>query len=128
MLRECDFVVVAIPLTPATRNMFGAAEFAAMKSSAYFIDLSRGGIVDHAALKEALDKKVISGAAVDVYPEEPLPATSPLWKVPNLLVSPHVGGVSPHYNNRAVDLFCTNLNRFLENAPLFNRFDPEKGY
>ncbi len=128
MLRECDFVILALPLTPSTRGMFSADEFAAMKSSAYFIDLSRGGIVDHAALKEALEKKVICGAALDVYPEEPLPATSPLWKVSNLIVSPHVGGVSPHYNNRAVDLFCTNLQRYLEKTPLFNRFDPEKGY
>lgn len=128
MLKECDFVVVAVPLTPTTRNMIGAEEFAAMKPTAYFIDLSRGGITDQSALKDALDKKVIAGAALDVYPEEPLPAASPLWKTPNLLVSPHVGGVSPHYNNRAVDLFCTNIERFLENAPLFNRFDPEKGY
>ncbi len=128
MLKECDFVVMALPLTPATRNMFGAEEFAAMKNSAYFIDLSRGGITDLSALKEALEKKVIAGAAVDVYPEEPLPANSPLWKVPNLIVSPHVGGVSPHYNNRAVDLFCANIRRYLDKAPLFNRFDPAKGY
>ncbi|NLF50174.1 MAG: D-2-hydroxyacid dehydrogenase [Leptolinea sp.] len=128
MLRDCDFVVLALPLTASTRGMFGTEEFAAMKSNAYFVDLSRGGIVNHTALKEALDKKVISGAALDVYPEEPLPAASPLWKIPNLLISPHVGGVSPHYNNRAVDLFCTNLGRFLENHPLFNRFDPEIGY
>src|SRR5512133_3591532 len=128
MLKECDFVVVAIPLTAATRNMFGAEEFAAMKSTAYFIDLSRGGITDLSALKEALEKKVIAGAAVDVFPEEPLPANSPLWKTPNLIVSPHLGGVSPLYNSRAVDLFCTNMHRFLEKAPLYNRFDPEKGY
>jgi len=128
MLKECDFVVVALPLTPTTRGMIGTDEFAAMKTSSYFIDLSRGGITDLPALKEALDKKVIAGAAVDVFPEEPLIATSPLWKTPNFLVSPHVGGVSPHYNARAVDLFCTNMTRFLENAPLYNRFDPEKGY
>lgn len=128
MLKECDFVVLALPLTAATRNLFGQAEFAAMKSSAYFIELSRGGITDLDALKEALDKKVIAGAAVDVFPEEPLPTNSPLWKVPDLLISPHVGGVSPHYNNRAVDLFCTNIRRYLDKSPLYNRFDPEKGY
>ena len=129
MLKECDFVVLALPLTPATRNLFSTEEFAAMKSSApYFIDLSRGGIVDLAALKEALEKKVIAGAALDVFPEEPLPANSPLWKLPNTIISPHVGGVSPQYNNRAVELFCTNIRRYLEKAPLFNRFDPEKGY
>jgi phosphoglycerate dehydrogenase-like enzyme len=128
MLKECDFVVLALPLTAATRNMFGAEEFAAMKPTAYFIELSRGGITDLGALKEALEKKVIAGAAVDVFPEEPLPANSPLWKIPNLLISPHVGGVSPHYNNRAIDLFSTNIRRYLDKSPLFNRFDPEKGY
>jgi phosphoglycerate dehydrogenase-like enzyme len=128
MLKDCDFVVVAVPLTPTTRGMISTEEFAAMKPTSYFIDLSRGGITDLGALKEAVDKKVIAGAAIDVFPEEPLPASSPLWKTPNILISPHVGGVSPHYNARAVDLFCTNINRYLENAPLFNRFDPEKGY
>jgi len=117
MIKECDFVVLALPLTPGTRNLFSTDEFSAMKSSAYFIDLSRGGITDLAALKEALEKKIIAGAAVDVFPEEPLPANSPLWKVPNLIISPHVGGVSPHYNNRAVDLFCANIQRFLQNVP-----------
>ncbi len=95
MLKECDFVVLALPLTPATRNMFKAEEFSNMKSTAYFIDLSRGGITDLSALKEALEKKVIGGAAVDVFPEEPLPANSPLWKVPNLFISPHVGWCQP---------------------------------
>jgi phosphoglycerate dehydrogenase-like enzyme len=128
MLKVCDFVVVAIPLTTATRGLISSEEFAAMKPSAYYIDLSRGDITDLPALKEALDKKMIAGAAVDVFPEEPLVAASPLWKTANFLVSPHVGGVSPHYNTRAVDLFCTNMTRFLENAPLYNRFDPEKGY
>jgi phosphoglycerate dehydrogenase-like enzyme len=128
MLKECDFVVLALPLTPNTRNLFSTEEFAAMKPTAMFVDLSRGGIVDLAALKEALDKKVIAGAVVDVFPEEPLPASSPLWKVPGAIISPHVGGVSTQYNNRAVELFSTNIKRYLDKVPLFNRFDPEKSY
>jgi phosphoglycerate dehydrogenase-like enzyme len=128
MLKECDYVVLALPLTPTTRNLFSTEEFASMKPSAMFIDLSRGGIVDLSALKDALEKKVIAAAAVDVFPEEPLPANSPLWKVPSLIISPHVGGVSTQYNNRATELFCTNIHRYLDKAPLFNRFDPEKGY
>jgi phosphoglycerate dehydrogenase-like enzyme len=128
MLKECDYVVLALPLTPATRNLFSSEEFASMKPSALFIDLSRGGIVDLADLKEALEKKIIAGAAIDVFPEEPLPANSLLWKVPNAIISPHVGGVSPQYNNRAAELFCMNIRRYLEKTPLFNRFDLEKGY
>jgi phosphoglycerate dehydrogenase-like enzyme len=128
MLKECDYVVLALPLTPTTRNLFSVEEFDSMKPSAMFIDLSRGGIVDLSALKDALEKKVIAAAAVDVFPEEPLPANSPLWKVPSLIISPHVGGVSTQYNNRAAELFSTNIRRYLDKAPLFNRFDPEKGY
>jgi phosphoglycerate dehydrogenase-like enzyme len=128
MLKECDYVVLALPLTPATRNLFGMEEFESMKPSAMFVDLSRGGIVDLAALKDAVEKKVIAAAAIDVFPEEPLPSNSPLWKVPSIIISPHIGGVSPQYNNRAAELFCTNIRRYLEKAPLFNRFDPDKGY
>jgi phosphoglycerate dehydrogenase-like enzyme len=128
MLKDCDFVVLALPLTPLTRNLFGSEQFTAMKPSAMFIDLSRGGIVDLAALKEALERKVIASAAIDVFPEEPLPPNSPLWKLPNTIISPHVGGVSTQYNNRAAELFCTNIRRFMDKAALFNRFDPEKSY
>jgi len=128
MLKDCDFVILVLPLSPATRNLFSTEEFESMKSSAFFLDLSRGGIVDLTALKEALDKKIIAGAAIDVFPEEPLPANSSIWKLPNTIISPHVGGVSPLYNNRAVELFCTNIRRYLEKTPLFNRLDPEKGY
>jgi phosphoglycerate dehydrogenase-like enzyme len=128
MIKDCDFVVLALPLTPTTTNLFSTEEFDSMKPSAFFIDLSRGGIVDLTALKEALEKKCIAGAALDVFPEEPLPANSPLWKLPNTIISPHVGGVSSKYNNRAAELFCVNIRRYLEKAPLFNRFDTEKSY
>ncbi|MEI8131263.1 MAG: D-2-hydroxyacid dehydrogenase [Leptolinea sp.] len=128
MLKECDYVVLALPYTPTTRNLFSTEEFGSMKPSALFIDLSRGGIVDLTAMKEALEKKVIAGAAIDVFPEEPLPANSPLWKLPNTIISPHVGGVSTQYNNRAAELFCANIRRYLQKAALLNRFDPEKGY
>jgi phosphoglycerate dehydrogenase-like enzyme len=128
MIKNCDFVVLVLPLTPSTRGLFSVEEFAAMKPTAFLIDISRGGIVDQNALKEALEKKVIGGAALDVYPEEPLPANSPIWKLPNTIISPHIGGVSTYYNLRAAELFSTNIRRYLENAPLFNRFDQEKGY
>jgi len=128
MLKECDFVVLVLPFTPSTRNLFSTEEFESMKSSGLFVDLSRGGIVDQVALKDALEKKTIAGAAIDVFPEEPLPVNSPLWKLPNTIISPHIGGVSTQYNNRAAELFCTNIRRYLEKTPLFNRIDTEKGY
>ena len=128
MLRECDFVVVSIPLTPETRGLIGHAEFEAIKPGAYLVDLSRGGIVDPQALLQALQEKKLAGAALDVFAEEPLPPNHPLWKLPNVILTPHISGSSPFYLDRAVDLFAENLERYLTGLPLFNRFDPQRGY
>lgn len=128
MLKECDFVVITVPLTPETRGMFGAKEIAAMKPGAYLVDVSRGGILDHNALAAALKEKKIGGAALDVFPEEPLPKDSPLWKFPNVIITPHISGISPHYDERAIQLFAENLQRYLAGVPLYNRFDLERGY
>ncbi len=128
MMKECDFVVVTAPITPETRGMIGAQELAAMKPTAYLVNMARGGVVDQAALLSALQDRRIAGAALDVFEEEPLPAHSPLWKMPNVIVSPHIAGMSMHYNRRALDLFIENLKRYLAGAALLNRFDPQKGY
>ncbi len=128
MIKECDFVVVCAPLTPKSRGMIGEAELAAMKPGAFLVDVSRGGIVNHAALTAALQEKRIGGAALDVFPEEPLPASSPLWKLPNVILSPHISGISPHYSSRAVALFSENLKRYLHNLPLYNQLNRERGY
>ncbi len=128
MFRECDFVVVCVPLTPETRNLITKEELDALPLGACLVDISRGGVVDHAALLEALQSRKLSGAALDVFPEEPLPPTSPLWKMPNVLITPHISGDSPHYNERAVALFAENLNRYLAGLPLYNRYDPNRGY
>ncbi len=128
MLKESDFVVVSTPLTPATRNLIGAAEFAACKHGAYLIDISRGGVVDHEAMIKALQSGQLAGAALDVFPKEPLPADSPLWKLPNVILTPHVSGVSTSYDQRAVALFTENLYRYLADLPLFNLIDLERGY
>jgi phosphoglycerate dehydrogenase-like enzyme len=128
MIKECDFVVVTVPKTPRTVGMLGAAEIAAMKPAAFLVDVSRGGIVDHAALIQALKDRKIAGAALDVYPEEPLPADSPLWKLPNVILTPHISGNTVHYNERAIALFVENLQRFLNNLPLYNLIDMERGY
>ncbi|HPH96637.1 MAG TPA: D-2-hydroxyacid dehydrogenase [Anaerolineaceae bacterium] len=128
MLKICDFVLVSVPLTPETQNMIGAPEFEIMKPTAFLVDLSRGKVVNHEALIQALQDHKLAGAALDVFPEEPLPPTSPLWHLPNVIITPHISGISPNYNDRAVDLFAENLNRYLVNVPLYNQFDLQKGY
>lgn len=128
MLKDCDFVVVTTPLTGETKGMIGEEQLSALKETAYLVDISRGGVVMHDALVDVLKKKSLAGAALDVFPEEPLPEESPLWAMPNVILSPHVAGVSPHYDRQAVDLFCENLSRFLKDQPLYNRVDLERGY
>jgi phosphoglycerate dehydrogenase-like enzyme len=128
MLTECDFVVVSVPLTSATQSLIGAEEIAAMKETAYLVDISRGGVIDHIALIRALKDKKIAGAALDVFPEEPLPKDSPLWKFPNVIITPHLSGHSAQYNQRAIALFAENLNRFAAGEKLLNQVDIEQGY
>lgn len=128
MLKECDFVVVTVPLTQETRGLLGAEALACLKPTAYLVDISRGGVVDHNALIPLLREHKIAGAALDVFPTEPLPADSPLWKLPNVILTPHVAGFSPHYDERAAMLFAENLHRYLANLPLYNRLNLEKEY
>lgn len=128
MAAECDFLAVTVPLTPATRGLINAKVFSSMKESAYLVDVSRGGVVDHGALVEALRDGQIAGAALDVYPVEPLPESSPLWTLPNVILSPHVAGTSGKYLERAADLFAENLRRYVSNEPLLNLYDSQHGY
>ena len=128
MLKECDFVVVTAPLTPATRNLINADALAAMKPGGYLVDVSRGGIVDHAALYSVLRDHKIAGAALDVFPDEPLSPESPLWKLSNVVITPHISGNTPLYDERAIEMYAQNLRRFLEGQPLLNQIDLEHGY
>ncbi len=128
MLKDCDFIVVTLPLTPQTRGLLNAETLAACKASAYLVDVSRGGIVDHTALLKALQEHKLAGAALDVFPEEPLPAKSPLWEQPNIILTPHIAGISSHYDERATDLFAVNLARYLNGQPLYNLCDLQRGY
>jgi len=128
MLKECDYVVVAVPLLPATRGLIGAPELAAMKPTAFLVDISRGGVIDMDALISVLREEKIAGAALDVYPQEPLPADSPLWRLPNVILTPHIAGFSPHYDERAVALFSENLMRYLSGLKLYNLVDLSLGY
>jgi phosphoglycerate dehydrogenase-like enzyme len=128
MIAACDFLVITVPLTPETDGLIGVEELDAMKPDSFLIDVSRGGVVDHIALIRALKDKKIAGAALDVFPEEPLPKDSPLWKFPNVIISPHIAGISPHYDQRAVALFTENMRRFLAGEPLHNQFEIERRY
>jgi phosphoglycerate dehydrogenase-like enzyme len=128
MLSLCDYVVVAVPLTPETRKLIGEAELRAMKPSAYLVNISRGETVDEAALIRALREGWIAGAGLDVFEEEPLPSDSPLYNLENVILSPHVSGFTPRYDERASDLFIENLRRYLTGELLLNWVDKEKGY
>lgn len=128
VLSQSDFVVLAAPRTPRTEGMIGPAQLAAMKKGAVLVNISRGALIDEQTLIMALQTESIGGAALDVFEKEPLPETSPLWDMPNVLVTPHVSGSSPYYMSRAVDIFCNNLARYLRNEPLKNLVDRERGY
>ena len=127
-LAECDFVVVTAPSTPETLGVFDAAAFKAMKSSAYFICISRGGIADDAALLQALREGWIAGAGLDAHGVEPLPPDSPFWSLPNVIVTPHNGATTPATAIRGVDIFIDNLQRYVSGEPLRNVVDKSAGY
>jgi phosphoglycerate dehydrogenase-like enzyme len=128
MLARADAVVMAAPLTKATAGMIGARELARMKPSAYFVNVGRGATVDEAALAKALADGRIAGAAVDVFAQEPPPAGHPLYACDSVIVSPHVSGFLPSYDDKCVDLFAENLRRFLSGQPLLNLVDRTRGY
>ncbi|MPZ49373.1 MAG: D-2-hydroxyacid dehydrogenase [Dehalococcoidia bacterium] len=128
LMAESDFVVLAAPLTPQTRGIVGVKEIAAMKPTAYLINIARGGLVDEPALVAALKEGRIAGAGLDVFAVEPLPAESELWDMPNVIISPHSAGGSERSLERTIDIFCGNLRRYLAGEPLLNIVDPERGY
>jgi len=128
LLSRSDVVVLCAPLTAETRGMIDAAALARMKPSAYFINVGRGASVDEAALARALAGKQIAGAAVDVFAEEPPPAGHPLYALDNVIVSPHVSGFLPSYDEKCSVLFAENLRRYLAGKPLLNLVDRARGY
>lgn len=125
---RADFVVLSVPLLPATRGLVDARAFAAMKDSAILVDVSRGGVLDEAALVNALRHGAIAGAARDVFQAEPLPAESPLWGLDRLLISPHCSAVYAEWAMQSFDLFLGNLARWRQGQPLINIVDPQRGY
>lgn len=128
-LPETDFVVVCCPLTDATRGAIGAHEFACIKKGAGLANIARAPIVDYEAMAHALEDGRLSGAVIDVFDEEPLPADSKWWEIKNLLVMPHVAADDPtHYLENALSIFADNAARLLRGAPLRNVIDRERGY
>jgi len=128
MLADADFVVVALPLTEETHGFFQLEHFTAMKRSAYFINIARGAVVKEADLVQALEQQLIQGAGLDVFDHEPLPKDSPLWDMPNVILTPHLAALSPAYLDRAIKLFVDNLGRFIQNSEMENVVDKLKGY
>jgi phosphoglycerate dehydrogenase-like enzyme len=122
---EADYLVLTLPLTDASRALVDRRILAALPRRAWLINVSRGGLVDEAALVEALRTGRLAGAILDVVGHEPLPADSPLWDVPNLTISPHVSGATLEFFD---ELVIENVRRWLAGEPLLNRVDPERGY
>lgn len=128
LLPRADFVVITVPLTEETRGMIGERELRAMKPTAYLVNVGRGGTVDEDALLQALQEGSIAGAGLDVFEEEPLPEDSPLWELEDLIITSHYAGITPHYRERALQVFLDNLRRYQAGEPLRNVVDKELGY
>jgi phosphoglycerate dehydrogenase-like enzyme len=128
MISLSDFVVVCSPITPETRGMIGAAEIAAMKPSAVFMNVGRGAVVDEPALIAALREQRIRGAALDVFATEPLPDGHEFYRLDNVLLSPHSADHTPGWTDQSMLLFVRNFHRYANGEPLENLVDKQKGY
>jgi len=128
VLPQCDFVVAASPLTPETRGLFGEPEFRAMKSSAVFVNVGRGPVVNEAALIRALEERWIHAAALDVFEKEPLPGGHPFYQMEHVLLSPHCADHSATWLQDAMHCFLRNFQRFAAGLPLENLVDKQLGY
>jgi len=127
-LPSADCVILAAPETPETQHLIGAEQLAAMKRSAFLVNVARGSLVDQGALITALEKRAIAGAALDVASPEPLPPESPLWSLENVLITPHTSGISERNWLRQTELLLDNLERWFNGQPLRNRVDVDRGY
>ncbi len=128
MLGAVDALVLACPLTERTRHLIGRRELALLRQGAVVVNVSRGPVIDESALIDALTAGRIGGACLDVFETEPLPVTSPLWAMDNVIVSPHSASTVAAENELLTDLFIDNLGRWLAGRPLRNVFDSDAGY
>ena len=124
LLAASDYVVLAAPLTAQTRGIIDARALAGMRRDAVLLNVGRGALIDEPALIAALRARTIAGAALDVFAQEPLPAGSPLWDLDNLVMTPHISAGTDHYYERATEIFCANLKRYLAGQPLAHLVDP----
>ena len=127
-LPGADYVILAAPETPETRQLIGARQLAAMKRTAILVNVARGSLVDQEALVAALEKRAIGGAALDVASPEPLPPENPLWSLDNVFITPHTSGISERIWQRETELLIDNLQRWFRGEPLRNRVDVARGY
>jgi phosphoglycerate dehydrogenase-like enzyme len=128
VLGAADFVLLLLPVTPATKDFMDARRLAEMRHSAWLLNFGRGELVVDADLVDAVKRKVIAGAVLDVFRTEPLPAEHPFWTTPGITVLPHLGGLHPTRDELVAALFVDNLRRFLDGAPLRHVVDPGRGY
>ncbi|MGA9363070.1 MAG: D-2-hydroxyacid dehydrogenase [Bacteroidota bacterium] len=128
LLHNSDHIVVILPLTPETKNLITEKEFGLMERKPFFYNLARGSIVNTRDLIQALQQGKIKGAGLDVFDEEPLAKASPLWSMENVIITPHVGGLVPHYIREAIGSFLENLSRYLKGDDLLNVVDKRRGY
>ena len=127
-LGEGDYVVLSVPLTDRTRGVIDAAAFGAMREGVILVDVSRGGVVEAAALLDAIASGHVAGAALDVFEDEPLPPESPFWDLENVILTPHCSSVYDGWEGRSAEIFCENLARWRKGEPLENVVDPVRGY
>ncbi len=127
-LRDADFVVLAVPVTPRTERLMNAERLNCLKPEAYLINVGRGVLIDEPALIDALQKRSFAGAALDVTTREPLPPESPLWSMDNVLITPHIAGLTDKMWQRHYDTFTKNLKRFKSGEPLLWQVDKRRGY
>ncbi|MNR07756.1 Glyoxylate/hydroxypyruvate reductase A [compost metagenome] len=128
LLSQSDFIVVLLPSTAKTRGFLQKEHLAMMKPTAFFINLARGDVLDEESLIQALQEGKLAGAALDVFEQEPLPATSPLWEMKNVILTPHIAGSSVHYTDRVSAIFYHNLRVMLDGGEMMNVVDLVEGY
>jgi phosphoglycerate dehydrogenase-like enzyme len=128
MFADCDFAVVTLPYTPETKGLIGRKQLEALRPHAYVVNVGRGGVVDEAALAELLAAGRLAGAGLDVFANEPLEPSSPLWKMENVIIAPHVASYTRDQNHLAAEVLIENLTRELAKKPLVNVVDLKRGY
>ena len=127
-LPDTDLLVIAAPDTPETKNLVDRRRLGLLPPRAVVVNIGRGSLIDEPALTEMLAEGRLRGAALDVFAEEPLPPDNPLWRMPNVIISPHSASTVTQENDRLVDLFIENLHRYLAGVPLINQFDHSRRY